>query len=66
MAARSTVLRGLLGASYYFGGPQISDVIRRGQTKILIYHGISNLANFDGITNYYGYTIPENFERVDY
>ena len=64
MTARSTVLRGLLGASYYFGGTVIWDLLHRDQAKVLIYHGIPHRTQFEGIENYYGYSIPvEEFER---
>ena len=64
MTPRSTFLSVLLGASYYVGGPLIRDVLSGGQAKILIYHGIPSQNHFEGITNYYGYSIPmQEFER---
>jgi len=64
MTVRSTILRGLLAASYYFGGPLLRDVLNGGQAKILIYHGIPSQNQFEGIENYYGYSIPmQEFER---
>ncbi|MCZ6820173.1 MAG: polysaccharide deacetylase family protein [Calditrichaeota bacterium] len=64
MRTRSTVLRGLLGISYRFGGPFIWDIVRGGRVKILIYHSIPNQRRFEGIANHYGYSIPaQDFEQ---
>ncbi len=64
MSVRATVLRGLLGLSYHLGGPVLSDRLRGKRAMILIYHGIPGRDHFEGIANYYGYSIPiEEFER---
>lgn len=64
MKVRSTVMRGLLGISYHFRGPTMCDLLRGRRAKILIYHGITSRNHFEGIANYYGYSIPmQEFER---
>jgi peptidoglycan/xylan/chitin deacetylase (PgdA/CDA1 family) len=48
----------LLWTSYRLGGPALWDVFRGGEVKILMYHGITAGAKFEGVTNYYGFNLP--------
>ncbi len=54
----------MLTTSYHLRVPALWGWIRRGRVRILVYHGISSRDTFDGVENFYGYTIPvSQFER---
>lgn len=61
---RETVKRGLYGLSYHLHAPKLSDLVRGRRVMILIYHGIPKRDHFEGVANYYGYSIPlKEFEQ---
>ncbi len=48
----------MLRWSHRCGGPFVWDLLRGGRTKILMYHGVPQREQFDGVENLYGYNVP--------
>lgn len=64
MDSRNKLKYFIFTLSYHLGLPIFCDFWKKGQIKILIYHGIPGQDHFDGIINYYGYAIPlKKFEQ---
>ena len=50
--------------SYYLRGPVVWDLLRGSRARILMYHGIPQRTEFQGLENYYGYNVPvRQFEQ---